>query len=174
MMKTQIIFFMLLMSTFYKSQKAKDITIRSLTNEISLSGKDYVEISNDSNDNYIVNAKGFLGTGEIYENDSIRLSPNEFVNISYSEWKDNRCRENILIIPKHSVLKTNLYLFNNPNVYLFDEDKKYSISYNAEHTLDSPYYYGCEKYVDSLVAKGYKIFEGVIKDNKPLITKYIQ
>ncbi|MCL1667782.1 hypothetical protein M2T82_06865 [Elizabethkingia ursingii] len=173
-MKTQIIFFMLLMSAFYKAQKAKDITIRSLTNEISLSGKDLVEISNDSNYNYIINSKGFLEVGEVYENDSIRLSPNDFVNISYSKWKDSRCRENILVIPKHSVLKVNLYLFDNPNLYLFDEHKKYSISYNAEHTLNSPYYYGCEKYVDRLVAKGYKIYEGVIKDKKPLITKYIQ
>ncbi len=171
-MKTQVIFFMLLMSTFYKAQKVNDITIRSLANDISLSGKDNVEISNKSNYTYIINPWGFLGTGEIYENDSIRLSPNEFVNISYSKWKNEECKKNILIIPKHSVLKANLYLFDNPNVYLFDEHKKYSISYNAEHTARSPYYYGCEKYVDRLVAKGYKIFEGVIKDKKPLIKEY--
>ncbi|KFC40116.1 hypothetical protein FF18_00310 [Elizabethkingia anophelis] len=78
-----------------------------------------------------------------------------------------------MLIPKHSNVKTNLLLDIVPNsVYKFNDQNKYSISYESEHTARSPYYYGCKQYVDSLVAKGYKIFEGTIKDTKPLITEY--
>lgn len=178
-MKTQIIFFIVLMGIFCKSQEiisrnSKDVKIKSLTKDISLSGKDFVEITNHSDYTYIINSKGFLGGGDIYENDSIRFLPTHIVNVSYSNWNKNECRERLLIIPKHSSIKAYLYLIRDHDVYLFDNNKKYKISYRAEHTLDSPYYYGCEEYVDSLVAKGYKIYEGVIKDKKPLITKYIQ
>ncbi|WP_407500592.1 hypothetical protein [Elizabethkingia anophelis] len=175
-MKTQIVFFTLLAIISCKSQEivstnSKDIKIRSLTKEVSLLVMDSVEIMNNSNVNYLINTMGFQGYSDIYENgEKMKL-------ISYATshplgWTDDKCKKNILIIPKYSTIKTPLYLGSVVKTYKFNNQNKYSISYESEHTARSPYYYGCKQYVDSLVAKGYKIFEGTIKDTKPLITEY--
>jgi len=177
-MKTQIVFFTLLIGISCTSQEvtspnSKDIKIKSLTKEISLLVKDSVEITNNSNVNYLINIKGFQGYSNIYENGE-EMPPLGYTHSHPLDWTDDKCKKNILIIPKYSTVKTLLYLGSVKEVYRFNDQNKYSISYESKHTARSPYYYGCEKYVDSLVAKGYKIFEGVIKDKKPLITKYIQ
>ena len=176
MMKAQIIFFIVLMGIFCKSQEvispnSKDIRIKSLTNEFTLSVRDSVEITNSTNANYLINTMGFQGYSDIYENGK-KMTPLGSTTSYPAKWTADECKKNILIIPKYSTVKTLLYLASVKEVYRFNDQNKYSISYESKHTARSPYYYGCEKYVDRLVAKGYKIFEGVIKDKKPLITEY--
>ena len=175
-MKTLIIFFTLLIGIFCKSQEvispnSKDIKIKSFSKEVTLSVIDSVEITNNSNVNYLINIMGFQGYSDIYENEE-KMSPSGYTFSHPIDWTEDKCKKNILIIPKYSTIKTPLYLGSVVKTYKFNNQNKYSISYESEHTVRSPYYYGCEKYVDSLVAKGYKIFEGVIKDKKPLITEY--
>ena len=175
-MKTQIVFFALLVTISCKSQEvtspnSKDIKIKSLTKEISLLVKDSVEITNNSNVNYLINIMGFQGYSDIYENEE-KMSPSGYTFSHPIDWTEDKCKKNILIIPKDSTVKTLLYLGSVKKVYKFNNQNKYSISYESEHTARSPYYYGCKQYVDSLVAKGYKIFEGIIKDKKPLMPEY--
>ncbi|HFK5521274.1 hypothetical protein CMU85_10130 [Elizabethkingia anophelis] len=175
-MKTQIIFFTLLAIISCKSQEivstnSKDIKIRSLTKEVSLLVMDSVEIMNNTNVGYLINKKGFHGYSDIYENGE-KMTPLGYTTSYPAKWTTSECKESILIIPKYSTVKTLLYLESVKEVYRFNNQNKYSISYKSEHTARSPYYYGCKQYVDSLVTKGYKIFEGTIKDTKPLITEY--
>ncbi|MDV3508152.1 hypothetical protein CMU89_05805 [Elizabethkingia anophelis] len=71
-MKTLIIFFIVLVGIFCKSQEivstnSKDIKIRSLTKEVSLLVMDSVEIMNNTNVGYLINKKGFHGYSDIYE-----------------------------------------------------------------------------------------------------------
>ncbi|HFK5506812.1 hypothetical protein [Elizabethkingia anophelis] len=100
------------------------------------------------------------------------MNPVSFATSHPLGWGDDKCKENILIIPKYSVVRALLYFGSVEETYKFNNQNKYSISYETKHTARSPYYYGCKQYVDSLVAKGYKIYEGVIRDTKPLIPEY--
>ncbi|OPC01797.1 hypothetical protein BAS09_13370 [Elizabethkingia ursingii] len=174
--KTQIVFFALLVTISCKSQEvispnSKDIKIKSFSKEVTLSVIDSVEITNNSNVKYLINTMGFQGYSDIYENGE-KMKPISYATSHPLGWTDDKCKKNILIIPKYSTVKTLLYLGYVVKTYKFNNQNKYSISYESEHTARSPYYYGCKQYVDSLVAKGYKIFEGTIKDTKPLITEY--
>ncbi|WP_407482498.1 hypothetical protein [Elizabethkingia meningoseptica] len=175
-MKTQIVFFTLLMLIFCKSQEINDrnsdIIIKPLSKEISLLENNFFEISNTSDSNYLINRLGFKNIkSTVFENGE-EYAPYTFINSHPTQWDINECKKYILLIPKHSNVKTNLLLDIAPNsVYKFNDQNKYSISYESEHTVRAPYRYGCKQYVDSLVAKGYKIFEGTIKDTKPLITE---
>ncbi|WP_275153785.1 hypothetical protein [Elizabethkingia meningoseptica] len=180
-MKTRIIFYTLLIGISCKSQKVNTgdsgIMIKSLNKEISLLENNFFEISNTSDSNYLINRLGFKNIkSTVFENGE-EYAPYTFINSHPTQWDINECKKYILLIPKHSIVKTNLLLDIAPNsVYEFNDQNqnqnKYSISYESEHSARAPYRYGCKQYVDSLVAKGYKIFEGVIKDKKPLITEY--
>lgn len=176
-MRKQVIFITLLTFICCKSQKVNSndsrVIIKSLSSEMPRSGYDFFEISNTSDSNYLINRLGFKNIkSTVFENGE-EYAPYTFINSHPTQWGINECKNYILLIPKHSNVKTNLLLDIAPNsVYKFNDQNKYSISYESEHTARSPYYYGCKQYVDSLVAKGYKIFEGTIKDTKPLITEY--
>ncbi|KUY30397.1 hypothetical protein [Elizabethkingia ursingii] len=176
-MKTKTIFLALFALTFCKSQEVNiensSIIIKSMTKEISLSGEDFFEISNTTDHDYLISALGFKDIkSTVFENGE-KYAPYTFINPHPMQWTINECKKNILIIPKHSIIKAYLLLDILPNsVYKFNNQNKYSISYESKHTARSPYYYGCKQYVDSLVSKGYKIYEGVIKDTKPLIPEY--
>ncbi|AQW97241.1 hypothetical protein M2T70_16365 [Elizabethkingia anophelis] len=176
-MKTLIIFFIVLVGIFCKSQEINDrkidIMIKSLSEEISLLDNNFFEISNTSDSNYLINRLGFRNIkSTVFENGE-EYAPYTFINSHPTQWGINECKNYILLIPKHSNVKTNLLLDIVPNsVYKFNDQNKYSIFYESEHTARAPYRYGCKQYVDSLVAKGYRIYEGTIKDTKPLITEY--
>ena len=126
---------------------------------ISINGDNDFEIINNSNNNFIINKNGFLGSSSVYSSDGTLVSPKNMVLVSPADWDDYECKNNILLIPKKSrkkySLNLNLYHFN----YDFYQNKLYTIEYESEHTLKSPYYYGCKNYVDSLVSKGYRIIE---------------
>lgn len=176
-MKTQIIFITLLMLIFCRSQETNNrnsgILIKSLTKEISLLGEDFFEISNTTDSNYLINKLGFKNINSLVFENGEEYAPYTFINSHPSQWDISECKDYILLIPKHSNVKTNLLIDILPHsVYKFNDQNKYSISYESEHTARAPYRYGCKQYVDSLVAKGYRIYEGTIKDTKPLITKY--
>ncbi|HAY3550865.1 hypothetical protein KRE47_16835 [Elizabethkingia meningoseptica] len=178
MMKIRIIFYTLLIGISCKSQEvissnSKDIRIKSLTKEMPRSGYDFFEISNTSDTNYLINRLGFKNIkSTVFENGE-EYAPYTFINSHPTQWAIGECKEYLLLIPKKSDVKTHLLLDITPNsVYKFNDQNQYSISYESEHSARAPYRYGCKQYVDSLVAKGYKIFEGVIKDKKPLITEY--
>ena len=128
-------------------------------------------IVNNTEKNYIINTHGFMGSSFVFENGK-KLSSYIPKPSGYSaDWDEKECSKNILVIPKNKQIKAILYLDIVRAYYSLDDGKNYEIDFETEHTKQSPYYYGCTKYVDSLVNKGYKIYEGTLKGKIKLVPK---
>lgn len=159
-----------------------------LTSQVQINDKDCLKIStesdtlfyrypnrfvieNNTNNNYIININGFLGSSIIYENNE-RLFPYkpEFYS-NPMDWNMEECRKNILLIPKHEKQKSILNINIIKGFYKLDNGQNYIIEFESTHTKSSPYYFGCKKYVDRLVSKGYKIYEGTLQGKIKLIPK---
>ncbi|KPE51746.1 hypothetical protein [Chryseobacterium indologenes] len=126
-------------------------------------------IINNTNKNYVINARGFMGFGDVYKN-GMKITPYLFRPPSKpSDWGEKECKDNILIIPAKKSIKAVLRLSVLRGWYKIYDDADYIVDFETEHTKESPYYYGCEKYVDSLKNKGYKIYEGMLKGKVKLI-----
>lgn len=125
---------------------------------------------NNTNKNYVINARGFMGNfGDVYKNGE-KLTPYLFRPLSKpADWGEKECRDNILIIPAKKSLKAVLHLSALRGWYKISDDADYIVDFETKHTKESPYYYGCEKYVDSLIGKGYKIYEGMLRGKVKLI-----
>lgn len=128
-------------------------------------------IVNNTGKNYIINTRGFMEKlGEIYK-DGERQTPYLQKPISKpADWNDVECRENILLIPPGKSMNRILYLSILKGWYKLDSDSEYIVDFETVHTKQSPYYYGCRKYVDSLVTKGYIIYDGMLKGKVKLIS----
>jgi len=143
-----------------------------INNSPSNYNKNSFLVVNNTNKNHIISTRGFMEKlGEVYKNWE-RLNPYLFKPISEpADWNEKECKENILLIPAKKSVKATLYLPNLRGWYKITDDANYVVDFETEHTKQSPYYYGCKKYVDSLVNKGYKIYEGTLKGKIKLIPK---
>ncbi|MCC3214759.1 hypothetical protein LIV57_05715 [Chryseobacterium sp. X308] len=127
-------------------------------------------IINNTDKSYIINTKGFMEkSGEVYKNGEIQTPYLQKPISKPADWDDAECRENILLIPPGKSLNAILYLSILRGWYKVDDDSEYVVNFETEHTKQSPYYYGCRKYVDSLLTKGYKIYDGTLKGKVKLI-----
>lgn len=126
-------------------------------------------INNKTNDNYIINARGFMGYSKVNKNGEI-LNPYLAMPLSEPvDWESEDCMQNILIIPANKTIKVVLYLSIFRGWYKIYDNSEYIVDFESLHTKQSPYYYGCREYVDSLVKKGYVIYEGTLKGKVKLI-----
>ncbi|NML72096.1 hypothetical protein HHL23_20215 [Chryseobacterium sp. RP-3-3] len=129
-------------------------------------------IKNNTNKNYIINTRGFIqNSGIVYRNGEILL-PYLFYPISKpADWDEKDCKDNILLVPARKSIRAVLHISILRGWYKITDDANYMVDFETEHTKQSPYYYGCKKYADSLVNKGYKIYEGTLKGKVKLISK---
>ena len=67
---------------------------------ISINGDNDFEIINNSNNNFIINKNGFLGSSSVFSSDGTLVSPKNIVLVSPADWDDYECKNNILLIPK--------------------------------------------------------------------------
>ena len=144
--KTLIIFFFFIeyASSQVQLNNNKCFKIELENNNLVYRTPNYFVITNNTNNNYILNIDGFSGDGKVYENGKkiIPYLP-EILSIRY-DWDAEECKNNILIIPKKIKLRTILYLSLTRGYYKIDPDKKYEIDFENMHTKKSPYYYGCK------------------------------
>lgn len=75
------------------------------------------------------------------------------------------------MIPARKSIETTLHLSILRGWYKIDNSLDYTVDFETEHTKKSPYYYGCRKYVDSLVNQGYEIYDGTLKGKIKLVSK---
>jgi len=128
-------------------------------------------IINNTNKNYLVNIEGFIGNSEIFENGKKILPFKPKIFISHAEWDEEKCRENILLVEKNTKITSPIYLDIFKGYYNILSSYNYQINFESTHTVRSPYYFGCKKYVDSLVNEGFEIYDGTLKGNVKLIPK---
>lgn len=129
-------------------------------------------IVNNTNEDYIINTRGFMEkSGEVYRNGE-RISPYLIMPFSESAiWTDEECKKNIVLIPAGKSINAILHLSILRGWYKIDDSLDYIVNFETEHTKKSPYYYGCRKYVDSLVNQRYKIYNGTLKGKIKLLKK---
>ncbi len=115
MMKTQVIFFTLLIGISCKSQEvispnSKDIKIKSLTKEMPRSGYDFFEISNTSDSNYLINKLGFKNIkSTVFENGE-EYAPYTFINSHPTQWGIDECKSIYCLFLSILMLKRTYFL----------------------------------------------------------------
>ncbi len=166
------IFFVFLFSRLNSQIKIFDedcFKISTEQNEIIYGTSNYFIISNNTNKNYLINISGFSGRSLIYRNGDQLLPYLPGLSGYPADWTDEECKENILLISKREKRKSILYLDIIHGYYNVNNQDEYEIDFETEHTKQSPYYYGCKKYVDSLLNQGYEIYNGTLKGKLRLI-----
>ena len=169
----------LVISTFLKSQillnNNSDLKIYLKENEIkndekpSEFNKMFFIIDNQSKEKYIINKRGFMGQAFVYKNDTI-TKPYLYKPFgSPADWTEKDCKKNILIINPNKKITTVLYLDIFDGWYNIENAQKNLVQFISEHTENSPYYFGCEDYVDKLIKKGYKIYIGTLEGKVNLV-----
>ncbi|MBK1896132.1 hypothetical protein [Chryseobacterium paridis] len=174
MLKVVIIFFLLSFIFFTSQVKISNKDCLKISTEVETLFYGYPNnfiITNNTDNNYLLNISGFLGTSNIYVNKERLLPIKPEFSSNPMDWNNEECKRNILLIPKHQTVKSVLHINVIRGFYEFDDSKKYEIDFETTHTTNSPYYYGCKKYVDSLLNQGYKIYDGKLKGKLELILK---
>lgn len=155
-----------------KINKGKDIDIILKEGKYILNDnnkKKYL-IINNTNDYYIVDPNGFYGTSETFENNLKMVPVNYFARGYYNRFKDNDCIRDLLIISPKSSKEAALSLNSNDNsLYNYSKDKNYVLYIKSFHNKYNATIFGCEKYINDLEQKGYKVLEDSIVAKIPLI-----
>lgn len=140
-----------------------------INNQPSHYNKDYFIIKNNTSTSYIINIRGFMGEGAVFESGKL-INPYLIMPLPLlAEWEEEDCIANILIIPAGTKIRTVLYPSVFRGWYDINNNSNYELDFKTEHNRKSPYYFGCKNYVDSLVNNGYKIFEGTLSGRVRLV-----
>ncbi|MDQ1805744.1 hypothetical protein RAH57_17265 [Chryseobacterium sp. CKR4-1] len=127
-------------------------------------------ISNSTNNTYIIDPYGFYGKSYTFENDKL-LEPNSYYKRGYySRFDDNDCKRDLIILEPKATISAYLSLDrNNKNIYNYSKNHQYVNIIKSLHNRNNATILGCDKYIESLELKDYKVLEDSIVAKIPLV-----
>lgn len=165
-------FLFIFCSNQMKINKGKDIDIFLKEGIYNLNDDNKIKynIVNNTNNFYIIDPNGFYGSSYTLENQE-KMIPIQYLSRGYyNRFKDNDCIRDLLIIPPKSSKEAALSLNSNDNsLYNYNKDKNYILYIRSFHNKYNATILGCEKYINDLEKKGYKVLEDSIVAKIPLV-----
>lgn len=115
-------------------------------------GQDII-IINKSNETYVIDPYSFIINVKVIESDK-EIQPFRQKLFGSYRRDSNDCKETVLIVKPNEKIKTKVFFFPLDH-YNFSTDKKYILKSMASYNESS--LIGCNKYINQLEKKGYKI-----------------
>ncbi|MCC3214760.1 hypothetical protein LIV57_05720 [Chryseobacterium sp. X308] len=155
-----------------KINKSKDVDIYLPQNNLPTKDMGSIikeTIKNNTNNTYIIDPYGFYGQSYVSENGKI-LEPYMNAVQGYVSKDDRLCHELLVILkPFQTIQQSVNYNVNNRGIYKYSKGNEYFEVTNSVHNKKTVTLLGCEKYVEELESKGYKVLEDSIVAKIPLV-----
>ncbi|MDN3691044.1 hypothetical protein QWZ06_01550 [Chryseobacterium tructae] len=155
-----------------KINKSKDVDICFPQNNLSTKDTGSIikeTIKNNTNNTYIIDPYGFYGQSYVLENGKI-IEPYMNAVQGYVSKDDRLCHELLVILkPFQTIQQSVNYNVNNRGIYKYSKGSEYFEVTNSVHNKKTVTLLGCEKYIEELESKGYKVLEDSIVAKIPLV-----
>lgn len=161
---------------YFKINKSKDVDIMyEITARTSDKNAELIYyIKNKTGSTFIIDPFGFWGSTSVYDNNNL-IDPYKLgLKGYYERFNDKWCERDLLILKPYELIKLDVFNTNykNTGLYHFDPSKNYYQIIRSVHNKQTILYLGCEKYIQDLQSKGYKVLEDSINAKIPLYPNY--
>ncbi|PKF75324.1 hypothetical protein CW752_05055 [Chryseobacterium sp. PMSZPI] len=155
-----------------KLNKAKDINITLEEVPLKLNTGKVINylINNNTNNTYIIDPYGFYGVSYVLENGKIIEPTSYYRGGYYNRFDDNDCKRDLVIIEPKTSISIPLSLDrNNRSIYNYSKNNYYINVIKSFHNKYNATILGCDRYINNLEKKGYKVLEDSIVAKIPLV-----